>query len=103
MPDTEHGPDEEGTGQLLERRSLPARRRDRPEHLRRHDPVTDETSGVVAGRPSPASTRPRSLRTAATRPQQDRAAKLGRAKPQPFMVVSNQTVHVEIDVNTGIP
>jgi len=35
-------------------------------------------------------------------PQHDRAAKLVRAKPQSFTVVSNQTVHVEIDIDTGI-
>ena len=33
---------------------------------------------------------------------QDRAAKLVRAKPQPFAVVSSQTVHVEIDLDTDI-
>ena len=36
------------------------------------------------------------------RPQQDRAAKLVRAKPQPFTVVSNQTVRVDTDIDTGI-
>jgi catechol 2,3-dioxygenase-like lactoylglutathione lyase family enzyme len=33
------------------------------------------------------------------RPQQDRAAKLVRAKPQPFTVVSNQTVRVDTDID----
>jgi hypothetical protein len=33
---------------------------------------------------------------------QDRAAKRLRARPQPFTVVSNQTVRVDMNVNTGI-
>jgi hypothetical protein len=40
--------------------------------------------------------------SAGLRPQQDCAAKLVRAKPQPFTFVSNQTVHVETGVDTGI-
>src|SRR5215470_2371199 len=34
----------------LEPRHVSVRRRARPEHLRRHDPVTDDTSGVAVGR-----------------------------------------------------
>ena len=33
---------------------------------------------------------------------QDRLRKHVRAKPQPFTVVSNQTVHVDMDMDTGI-
>jgi len=33
---------------------------------------------------------------------QDRAAKRLRARPQPFTVVSNQTVRVDMNINTGI-
>jgi hypothetical protein len=33
---------------------------------------------------------------------QDRAAKRLRARPQPFTVVSNQSVRVDMNVNTGI-
>jgi hypothetical protein len=33
---------------------------------------------------------------------QDRARKHVRAKPQEFKVVSNQTVHVDVDMDTGI-
>ena len=33
---------------------------------------------------------------------QDRAAKRLRAKPQPFSVVSNQTVRVDMEIDTGV-
>lgn len=33
---------------------------------------------------------------------QDRARRHLRAKPQPFTIVSNQIVHVEMDIDTGI-
>ena len=33
---------------------------------------------------------------------QDRARKHLRAKPKPFTVVSNQTVHVDLDIDTGV-
>src|SRR4029434_3364303 len=41
--------------QLLERRSLPARRRNRPRHLRRRDAVADDTSGVSKSKFMPST------------------------------------------------